>query len=942
MPHVAASKPALYGYLAAILCLIAVILLGLLFPSKISANGTIQLAKQEAKIPLNAQLSYLIDETHELRIDTIMTNKAMFFPWKKHGPSTPNFGYIDATIWVKFDVENDSQYSFKRLLEISFPLLDYITIYQTERSHITEEIILGDEQPFHQRPIANRYFVTPLIFDPHSSQTIYVKLKTENAKQLPMTLWIESEFYAKDHRVSHFFGLFYGFMLLMILYNLFIYLSIRDSIYLYYIAYAASMLLLSASMYGVTYEFLWPNQVVWNRYAVPFFVGLSMGLISLFSYKFLKLNSGDLIGRLVLGLSITSFGFAGTSFFLPTLYSYQLAAYNVVLVCPVSFIIALYIASKGSREALFFALSWASLLAGASLMAMNKAGIVPHNLFTEYGLQIGSAAEIVLLSFALATSISNLKEDQLRAKKAEIEAMEESQSKSTFLAKMSHEIRTPMNGVLGMAQLLQDTELSEEQKHYSNVILSSTETLLNIINDILDYSKIEAQQITLEAQAFDLKKLITDILGLFSVNLRATDVELIASIQPGIHTKLIGDPTRIRQIIINLLSNAIKFTNHGFIIIEITQANPESNTLKFSVRDSGMGIPEKQQPLLFKVFSQLHNPDTPQIEGTGLGLAITKQLAEIMGGEVGVISSEGKGANFWVTLALEPDKQALNGQQDVNKNLAANRLLLGCHEPACAEVIKKYLVNNHYHVSTATDLKTFADTLLAHNKAFDYLYLDASLGLADPENEVYLKEIYHSNIPVILITPTDFIVNNKIKRLAIKHIIYKPIFTEQLLPSYFTQHSNHLLEGQHGNPFFAKMPNISLNILVAEDNEVNQLVIKAILSHLGHQSTIVSNGMLAITTLHGDKQFDLLLVDCEMPVLDGFETTKEIRRQQALNKLPALKIIALSAHAMEENKQQCLDVGMDDYLSKPIKQKELEALINQLTSPSITNFSTKR
>jgi len=304
------------------------IIAGLFLPTPLLADTPVLLDNEAVKVPLNYQLSSLIDKPGQLDINAILSNDKTSLKWEENAQSTPNFGYINAAIWVKFDVINKSQFASKRLLEIRSPLLDKITIYQSTNSKVDNKITFGDELTFDQRPILNRNFIVPLLFGPHSTTTVFLRLETKNSKQLPMALWIENDFYAADHRDSIFFGLFYGFMLVMILYNLFIYIYTRESVYFYYISYAFSMLLVSSTMYGLAYEFIWPNYIAVNRYALPFFAGLSFGFISLFTFNFLKLNSNTFIGRLILSLSILSFTFAVASFFLPDRFTYQIAAYR--------------------------------------------------------------------------------------------------------------------------------------------------------------------------------------------------------------------------------------------------------------------------------------------------------------------------------------------------------------------------------------------------------------------------------------------------------------------------------------------------------------------------------------------------------------------------------------------------------------------------------------
>jgi len=694
----------------------------------------------------------------------------------------PGRGLTRSVYWVQWRYHNDTQLS-QWYLEQYYPLIDQMDIYlKADSASAWEHYEGGDQHVFSQRAIKHRNLVFPLDIAPASSGEIIIRYETQGSMKFALRLWQAEAFQAHSHDGQIGWGLYYGIMGVMALYNLFIFFSVRDVSYLFYVGFILASGLFISALNGFAFEYLWPNATMWTNITVPFFGYLLCFFAAQFTQTFLLTEQHT--PRLDRILGVTKWGSASlvlASFWI----DYGLVVYllGLLTMWMVSLLMLAGVMCQraGYRAARFFLLAWIGFLCATLILSLDLFGVIPTNTFVTYGWQIGSTLEVVLLSLALADRI-NLLNEQLSRHGAELEDQNEAlnrldHSKDEFLTNTSHELKTPINGMIGIAESLRDGvsgPVTEKLKADLSIIISSGHRLANLINDILDFSKLKHQKIVLNQQPINIKSVVVTVVELCRPMLKEKQVQIVDHIPPNA-PNVYADENRVEQIVQNLVNNAIKFTDYGQVVISYTST---TDWLYLSVLDTGIGIEEQHLSRIFKSFEQIDGSTERIYGGTGIGLSISKQLVELHGGTIEVSSDPGKGSCFTFSLpiSLAQDVEAvrveasIRATEDLGKAVVtpealvapahSSTILVVDDEPTNRYVLDLQLKAHGYAVMEAESGEA-ALAVIQRGEPIDLIFLDVMMPKMSGYEVCRILRQEHSAdmLPVIMLTAKNQVID---------------------------------------------------------------------------------------------------------------------------------------------------------------------------------------
>ncbi|WP_423360272.1 7TM diverse intracellular signaling domain-containing protein [Pseudomonas citronellolis] len=779
--------------------------------------GAVSFDEHTSRLPLGHSIDVFEDVRGTADIADI-TSAALADSFRRHDRDVLNAGYSRSVFWIRLDLDyrpQESQDPAPWLLELAYPPLDRLDLYlpgADGKYQLAQRT--GDTLPFASRPISLTNYLFDLKLAPGKPLRVYLRLESQGSIQAPLTLWSPKAYMENLPGNVYVLGIIYGVLLVMLVYNLFIFVSVRDTSYLYYILYIASFGLYQVSVNGAGIEYFWPNSPWWANAATPFLIGSASLFGCQFARSFLHTREhSPWVDRTLLALMAVGALVMLLAFSASYALSLRLATYLALAFVVVIFSAGILAWLRGMRVARYFIFAWTAFLLGGTINTLMVLGFLPNVFFTMYSGQIGSALEVGLLSLALADRINAMKEERTRilqesSRKLEqlnLELANSNRLKDEFLATVTHELRTPMSGVIGSLELMQTVPMDVELAQYQKTATGSARDMMRMVNDILALIELQAGKLYPRREPFSLRGLFDSLRAQYAPRAEAKGLRFDLQLDENLPDTLEGDAGKLAQTLGYLLDNAIKFTHQGGVSLRVDgQRQSDGVALRVTVQDSGIGFETPADDALYQRFHQLDGSLTREYGGLGIGLALCRQLTELLGGQLQHHSSPGRGSRFVLELNLGQPAQSFS-------------------------------------------------------------------------------------VP---------------PRRAGGQALRRP---EQC------------------------------TVLVVEDNAINQLVIRGMLLKLGYRVRTADNGSEAIDLLRREG-VDAVLLDCQMPIMDGFATCRAIRTLPQGGELP---VLAITAHSHSGDRERCLAAGMSDYLAKPVKFEELQTLLHDwlLCQPALPSHA---
>ncbi len=739
------------------------------------ALSSLQLNEGQEEYDLNPYIDILVDQKNQFTIEDVAEGQYDEQFTQSTG-GIPNFGYTSADYWVRFHLENASSLE-SWLLEIPYPPHDYITLYTPDDTGDFMGRKMGDLFPFTERDRDHRNFIYELSLEKGQSQTFYMKFESEGSMQLPLTLWSPEAFSQKSQNEYLLLGLYYGIAAVMILYNLFLFFSLRLRSYVWYTLFILMLVFVHFTLNGLAYQYMWPNSPWWNNRAIVFFMAIANAAAFLFTKSFLHTKSYtprlDRLFSWFIAIQLIQV--------MVLAFSYE-TALNLVMISTVILVFTVIFAAlscwkQGYKPARYFFFGWVIFLVGVLLSSLADAGMFPVTFFTKYASQIGSSFELILFSLALGDKIKLMRLEKEEAERKAKESQEiavqhlqkTNQLKDEFLANTSHELRTPLHGIIGIAESIYNGvagEANDSMKRNVSMIITSGRRLAHLVNDLLDFSKLKHKEIDLIVKPVHMKEIADVVMFTVKSLTRQKPIQLINNI-PSDLPVVAADENRIQQVLYNIVGNAMKFTDGGFIKLSSVVGVDD---VQFTVTDSGIGMSDDDIKVIFNDFEQGSNTGARQYGGTGLGMSITKRLIELHGGTITVQSKIGKGTS--VTFSLPRYQGELQqvksvptiykeGEKDFSSSITQltsleqtkGRILIADDEPVNRQVLLNQLTLDGYEVTTARDGEEVL-ALVDTKEPFDLVILDVMM----PKKTGYevsklLREHYSlTELPILIVT----------------------------------------------------------------------------------------------------------------------------------------------------------------------------------------------